>query len=67
MDLLKLAIDEILSKDFINISVMLKSSESKLRAKLYSIGAVEFENVTEEGAFCLQLRISRVRYNQLFN
>jgi GTPase len=67
VDLLKLAIDEILSKDFINISVMLKSSESKLRAKLYSIGAVEFENVTEEGAFCLQLRISRVRYNQLFN
>jgi GTPase len=67
VELFQQAVTEILSQDFINTQITVKASQSKLRAKLYSIGAVQHEKIKDDGDFLLSLKIRRVDYQRLLS
>ena len=66
IELLLQAIGERLSRRIINREIKLQASEGKLRAQLYSIGAISDEKIDDEGNFDLQIRISDREYDKLF-
>ncbi|MBL4584103.1 MAG: GTPase HflX [Pseudomonadales bacterium] len=66
IDLLLQAIGERLSNRMIDRKIKLQPSQGKLRAKLYSIGAISAEQIDPEGNFDLQIRISDREFGKLF-
>ena len=58
LDLLLLAIQEQLSRDFLTYTLTLPPKEAQLRAKLFSKELVLHETITASGDFSLQLRLS---------
>lgn len=57
IDLLKKTIAMLLYEAYIERSVSLSPQQGRLRAKLYALGAVQSEQVSEEGNYQLQLRL----------
>ncbi len=67
IDLLKSEIISLLSNNFLSTKVTLNPSQSKLRAKLYSIGVVCHEEISDDGTCVLDIKIKRSLYQQLFS
>lgn len=66
LDELIQAIGEMLGKHMINEEIVLKPQQAKLRAELYSRGAVISEKIDDEGNYLLQIRIPSVDFDKLF-
>ncbi len=66
MDLLKEAIAAQLYGKMIVEDIVLPSSQAKLRAQLYQMGAVLSESVNEDGDWLLKIRISESEKERLF-
>jgi len=64
-ELLLQAIAELVGQDMVSEDLYLEPSEGGLRAALYSLGAVETEDFTENGAFHLSVRLPRADWNRL--
>lgn len=60
------ALRELLPGQIIHPQAILKPEQGKLRATLYSMGAVLSEQIDETGNYHLQLRIQRADYLRLF-
>lgn len=65
IDSLKAAMTEFLGKDIIECSLVLKPSESKLRALLYESQAIQSEKIDEEGNYHLLVRMPKVLWQKL--
>lgn len=63
-DLLR-AVEERLSQDIIRVSLQLPPTQAKLRAKLYGFGAVDQEQIDEQGNWWLQISIQNPRWMSL--
>ena len=66
IELLREALCELLPGQIIHCQAILKPEQGKLRATLYSMGAVLAEATDESGNHLLQLRIRREDYHRLF-
>jgi GTPase len=66
IDLLKVALLELLPGQIIYCDAVIKPEQGKLRAALYQLGAVLSETTDEAGNHQLQLRIKRTDYVRLF-
>lgn len=66
MELLALALAELLGEDSIETEVMLTPEKAKLRSVLYQKGAVVTENIDEQGNHYLLIRLPRVEFERLF-
>jgi GTP-binding protein HflX len=66
IELLLQAIGERLSGRMVSQNIKLQANEGRLRAQLYSIGAIEAEKIDDDGNFDLQIRISDREYNKFF-
>lgn len=60
------AIGEMLGKHMVNEEIVLLPTQAKLRAELYSRGAIMSEKIDHEGNFILQIRIPAVDFDKLF-
>lgn len=60
------AISEMLGRNYVEREVILTHNQGKLRAELYSLGAVLSETITENGEYCLQVRLAKVELEKLF-
>lgn len=67
VDLLKIALLELLEQDIIEKHIKLSAHDAKLRATLYRHGAVESEKIDDEGRWDLKIRLSKVDYAKIFN
>ena len=65
IDLLMQALAELLGKQHWQATLRLPPEQGQLRAQLFSLQAIENEQVDEQGHFILDLRISIVDMNQL--
>jgi GTP-binding protein HflX len=63
---LSVAIGEMLGKNIIKQEVVLTPDQAKLRAELYSRGAVVAEKIDEEGRYHLQIRLPQMDFEKLF-
>jgi GTPase len=66
IELLQEALRELLPKQMIYCQVSLAPDQGRLRAALYSLGAVISEHVDDTGHSQLQLHIQRTDYSRLF-
>lgn len=66
MDLLKKAIAEKVGQEMVEMVVDLTPLQAKLRAQLYSMNAVQSEQIDEEGHYHLRIRLRRVELEKLF-
>jgi GTPase len=66
LDLLKEAIAEKLHGAVMIEDILIKPTQAKLRAKLYQVGAVLSEQLTEEGEWLLTIKMSQAQKEQLF-
>lgn len=60
------AIVEVLGKDLVQRSLVLKPEDAKLRASLYQLDAVLSENIDDEGNCHLLVRLPKVELEKLF-
>lgn len=67
VDLLKMALLELLEQDIIEKHIKLSAHEAKLRATLYRHGAVESETIDDDGGWDLKIRLSKVDYAKIFS
>jgi len=65
-DLLYQAIIELLADAIIECEVELAPQQGQLRAKLYDMGVVLEESISDQGKSIIQLKIQRKDYNRLF-
>lgn len=65
MDLVQIAIGELLSKHRMNIRIVLRPDQGAVRARFYELGAVQSEQVDETGYFHLQLSVEERELNKL--
>ena len=65
INLLKQAIEELLSKNILEHQLILAATESRLRAQLYKLGAVQNEHLDDAGNSHLTLRIHKADYARL--
>lgn len=65
IDVLRDAMAQILQDPVLDCEVILPVDASKLRAELYSLGAVKAESMDENGQYILQLHIRRVDCHRL--
>ncbi len=66
IDLLLQALTECLQESMVDRQVCLSPSEGRLRAMLYDLGAVEAEQIDEQGQWLLQVHLSQADYARLF-
>lgn len=59
IELLLQAVNECLSDDLFQDTMCLKPDEGQLRSQLYALGAVQHEQVDEQGRIHLQVRVQR--------
>lgn len=62
---LKEAVTELLEKDIVQRALVLKPADSKLRAQLYQLNAIQSEHTDEEGNFHLQIKMARLDWDKL--
>lgn len=67
LDLLKEAIAAQLHGTILVEEVVIKSTQAKLRAQLYQLGAILNESITEEGDWLLKIRITKDQKARLFS
>ena len=65
LDELKRAISEVLSSDFVTGQLQLPMDRAKLRAKLFSSGAVLTEKIVDDSAWVLDIRVRKTLMHQL--
>ncbi len=65
IDILKEVLSEYFCSDHLKGVVLLSPSAGGLRSKLYSLGAVIEEKITEDGEYELLVNLSQKHYNQL--
>ncbi len=65
IDLLQRALTEMLGSNLVYEELHLESTQSKLRAALYNIGAVLSERLEENGGCYLTIRLPRVDYERI--
>lgn len=65
LDLLLSAIGELLGHDVVDRSLRLAPEQGRLRARLYSKGAVRHENIDADGLVCLDVRLPRQDLDRL--
>lgn len=66
LDILRDAIDAQLHGSIIDEEIELTPTEAKLRARLYSLGAVLSETSTDSGGWSMHIRMSRAEKERLF-
>jgi GTP-binding protein HflX len=66
LDLLKETIAKTLHGEILCQTIELKPSESKLRARLYEMGAVTEEAIKDNGDYALSIRIGKAHFKRLF-
>ncbi len=59
IDLLLMAVSELLSGDLVQQELVLQPAHARLRSKLYARGAVQNEAVDEDGLYHLEVRLAR--------
>ncbi|CAA0090597.1 GTPase HflX [Halioglobus japonicus] len=64
-ELLLQAIAELVGQDMVSEDVYLEPKDGSLRAALYSLGAVETEDYSEDGVAHLSVRLPRADWNRL--
>lgn len=64
LELLKQALVQRLSHNLFKQEIVLKPEEAKLRALLFSMNAVESENISEDGLFCMQVCLEKSDFMQ---
>ena len=65
VDLLLLAVRELVGQDMVNEELALQPEQGGLRAALYRLGAVEAEDYDEHGVARLSVRLPRADWNRL--
>ncbi|MTI13852.1 ribosome rescue GTPase HflX [Sansalvadorimonas verongulae] len=65
LDLLQLAIAELLGEDLIHEFIPVPHNQGRLRARLYQMGVVQSESFNEEGLPVLELRMPRQELQKL--
>jgi len=65
-ELLTQALSELMSDNLIRIQKVLQPDQAKLRAKLYELKCVQHETLNEEGAWVLDLELSKEDSQRLF-
>ena len=65
IELLQLAIAELLGEDMIEQTLDIEPNQGRLRAALYKLGAVAGEQHTEDGVAHLDIRLARADWNRL--
>lgn len=65
IDLLLEAVTELLGEDFVQQELLLSPRQGRLRARLYARGAVEHEDVSEDGQIRLAVRLPRFDFDRL--
>lgn len=65
LDLLREAIATQLHGTIVDEEIELSALDAKLRAHLYAIGAVQSETPTDEGGWCIHIRMSQAEKQQL--
>ena len=64
-ELLSQAISELVGQDMVSEDLYLEPKDGSLRAALYSLGAVETEDYSEDGVAHLSVRLPRADWNRL--
>lgn len=64
LELLGDALAEILSGDIVEPELVLNASDGRLRARLYQLNAIQFEQLDEAGRFHLKLRLPSVDWQR---
>lgn len=67
IDLLKQAIEELLSENIVEHQLILTATESRLRAQLYKLGAVQNEHIDNEGNSHLTIHIHKADFARLLS
>src|SRR5207244_3237652 len=67
MDELRSAMITMLGEDLVQKLLILKPEETRIRAKLYDLEAVQSETIDEEGNFHLLVRLHRIELEKLFH
>jgi GTP-binding protein HflX len=65
IELLLQAVTDMLGDDFVQQSLLLSPDHGRLRARLYARGAVQSEQLTDDGLICLQVRLPRYDFDRL--
>jgi len=65
MDLLMAAISEMVADDVVSEQLVLEPAQGRLRARLYARGAVNREDIDEQGRTILNIRMPRLDYERL--
>lgn len=65
IELLEEALQARLIQPIVHFCMKLKSSEGKLRSKLYELDAIIVENMTESGDYCLDIKLQQRDFNKL--
>jgi len=65
IDLLLEAVTELLGEDFVQRELLLSPRQGRLRARLYARGAVEHEDVADDGRIRLAVKLPRYDFDRL--
>lgn len=65
LELIQQAIIELLADDMLQGQLTLKPAQGKIRARLYKLGAIQFEAYSEEGDIVLDIRLPKPDFERL--